>query len=240
MTERKIFDWVVMAVVMLVHAALMSLLVSATPPQLVIGAPGMEVVDLGDLNMGQAQLAAKAAAPPPVLERPKPEKKILTVKSKTPKPDIVLKEKPKPKPLPETQETPLTPVENTSAQAVRGESEGAATGGEKSAAGGQQAGSGQGSTAATHLGGHLRNPKPPYPSLSLENNEQGAVGLRVTVEPNGLPSSVEMVRSSGYPRLDRSALKTVREQYRFIPATRLGVPVRSVYTFNIQFRIDKR
>ncbi|MBR6877350.1 MAG: energy transducer TonB, partial [Neisseriaceae bacterium] len=66
-------------------------------------------------------------------------------------------------------------------------------------------------TQASHIGGHLHNPKPPYPQRSIENGEEGAVRLRVRVEANGRPSKVDLVKSSGYPALDRSALKTVRE-----------------------------
>ena len=67
--------------------------------------------------------------------------------------------------------------------------------------------------------------------------EEGRVGLTVTVEPNGSPSSVSVSRSSGYPRLDKAAERAVRG-YRFKPATRGGTPIRSTYTFSIDFRLD--
>ncbi|MDO5686851.1 MAG: TonB family protein [Neisseria sp.] len=239
MKHEKFFDVAVAAAVCGLHLGLLLLMMGTRAPSLSIGMPGMELVDLGDLNLGQAAVAAQAA---PKIELPKEvEKKILTVKSKTRKADIVQKEKPKPKPEPEPEPKPQAePVKADPNAAVAENRTGNASGGSATAAGGSQAGSGQGESQATHLGGHLRNPKPPYPPLSLENGEQGSVGLRVVVEADGYPSSVEMVKSSGYPRLDRSALKTVREKYRFTPATRLGMPVRSVYTFNIKFELQRR
>ena len=94
-------------------------------------------------------------------------------------------------------------------------------------------------TEPTHIGGHLRNPKPPYPEFSRDAGEQGVVTLSVMVEPNGHTSSVEVVKGSGYSRLDRSAHDTVLHQYRFIPATRGGQPIPYRYRFSIVFNLNK-
>jgi protein TonB len=50
--------------------------------------------------------------------------------------------------------------------------------------------------------------------------EQGRVVLRVHVAAEGLPTEVLLHASSGSPRLDDSALATVR-RWKFVPA-RLG------------------
>ena len=94
-------------------------------------------------------------------------------------------------------------------------------------------------TEPTHIGGHLRNPKPPYPEFSRDAGEQGVVTLSVMVEPNGRASSVDVVKGSGYSRLDRSAHDTVLNQYRFIPATRGGQPIPYRYRFSIVFNLNK-
>ena len=94
-------------------------------------------------------------------------------------------------------------------------------------------------TEPTHIGGHLRNPKPPYPDFSRDAGEQGVVTLSVMVEPNGRASSVDVVKGSGYSRLDRSAHDTVLNQYRFIPATRGGQPIAYRYRFSIVFNLNK-
>ena len=67
---------------------------------------------------------------------------------------------------------------------------------------------------------YLDNPKPPYPSLSRKLNEQGRVLLRVNVAADGNATEVQLHTSSGHPRLDDSALATVR-RWKFVPA-RLG------------------
>lgn len=94
-------------------------------------------------------------------------------------------------------------------------------------------------TEPTHIGGHLRNPRPPYPEFSRDAGEQGVVTLSVMVEPSGRASSVDVVKSSGYSRLDRSAHDTVLNQYRFVPATRGGQPIPYHYRFSIVFNLNK-
>ena len=53
------------------------------------------------------------------------------------------------------------------------------------------------------------NPNPPYPAESRTAGEQGTVLLRVQTTPAGRPVAVEVEQSSGYVRLDRSAVETV-------------------------------
>lgn len=92
-------------------------------------------------------------------------------------------------------------------------------------------------TSVKHLGGYLNNPKPEYPSRSLDRGEEGTVTLEVVVEPDGHPSDVKVVKSSGYSALDNSALQTVKKYYKFIPATKAGVSIRASYRFNIVFKL---
>lgn len=251
MKQETIFDTSVYLVVIAVHIAVLWAMSQVKTPQVSVGASVLEIVDLSGF---QAAPAPKYT-PPPVVKQPEPVKKeILAVKKKDKKADVVVKkkppktpveQKPEPKPIPQeetpVQETPPAPVaEHTAENGVgsgvsNGSAENKGTGGGNQGEG--QGAGGGGSTAASHIGGHLHNPKPPYPPRSIENGEEGTVRLRVTVEANGRPSAVSLVKSSGYPALDRSALKTVREQYRFIPATRAGVAVRSDYTFGIKFEL---
>lgn len=95
-------------------------------------------------------------------------------------------------------------------------------------------------TSASQIGGYLNNPKPPYPDFSLRRGEEGTVYLRVYVTETGNPKNVQIYQSSGYRRLDNSALETVRKYYKFTPATRGGKPVSSSYIFGITFSISNR
>ena len=70
---------------------------------------------------------------------------------------------------------------------------------------------------AQYQSASLRNPAPSYPPLSQRFGEEGKVLLRVLVSPVGEALAVELLTSSGYPRLDAAARKMVAK-WRFIPA----------------------
>ncbi|MBT9568664.1 MAG: energy transducer TonB [Thiobacillus sp.] len=80
------------------------------------------------------------------------------------------------------------------------------------------------------------NPKPPYPGLSRRMGEEGEVRLRVYVDANGIAQQVELYRSSGFSRLDQSALDTVR-QWRFVPARQGDEPVAASVIVPILFSL---
>ncbi len=58
-----------------------------------------------------------------------------------------------------------------------------------------------------------------------------------TVEPDGKPSAVKVVQSTGNDELDRLALDTAR-QWRFKPATKDGEPVQSIVRLHIEFQVS--
>ncbi len=85
---------------------------------------------------------------------------------------------------------------------------------------------------------YLRNPAPPYPALSKRMGEEGKVVLRVSVNPQGTADSVDIKTSSGSPRLDESAQKTVRN-WKFVPAKRGDTPVQSWVLVPIIFKLEQ-
>jgi len=82
------------------------------------------------------------------------------------------------------------------------------------------------------------NPMPSYPQLARQNRWEGTVRLRVRLLANGGVEAVTLERSSGYEVLDRAALDGVL-QWRFIPATRGGVPVSSEVSIPVAFRLKE-
>ncbi|MFM2035357.1 MAG: hypothetical protein RL459_622 [Pseudomonadota bacterium] len=70
---------------------------------------------------------------------------------------------------------------------------------------------------------YLQNPRPVYPSLSRRLNEQGQVVHSVTIGPDGKALGAQLVKSSGYERLDRAAWETVM-RWRYVPGKRGGTP----------------
>lgn len=83
---------------------------------------------------------------------------------------------------------------------------------------------------------YLRNPKPAYPSTSRRLGERGTVLLRVLVTVAGEPAKVEVKTTSGFPRLDDSALEAVR-QWKFVPARLGDHPVEAWVVVPIKFSL---
>lgn len=73
------------------------------------------------------------------------------------------------------------------------------------------------------------------PGISSRLGEYGTVVLKVTVGVNGMATQVQLVKSSGYPRLDNSALRGAR-QLKFKPATRDGVPIEYSYELPVRYK----
>ncbi len=69
----------------------------------------------------------------------------------------------------------------------------------------------------------LQPPAPVYPALSQRRGEGGRVLVRVLIDVAGLPRQLLVQESSGFARLDTSALTAVRAT-RFKPYTEAGVP----------------
>lgn len=84
---------------------------------------------------------------------------------------------------------------------------------------------------------YLRNPAPRYPAASRRAGEQGTVMLRVLVTRDGLPSRVDVEKSSGSPYLDAAALEAVKA-WRFAPARRGDESIESWVLVPIVFRLE--
>ena len=180
-----------------------------------------------DVDLVESALQPPAALPPP---QPKPEP-VPEPEPPKPKEEIIsLPAEPKPKPVPRPVAPPrasVAPVPAKPAAARPGAGTAAATGAPKGAKAGITSGP-----------GHLYNPKPAYPAESRTANEQGTVMLSVAVDVAGRPTSVSVAKSSGFPRLDRSALEGV-QRWRFKPALRDGVPQASSVTVPVRFMLPR-
>lgn len=75
-----------------------------------------------------------------------------------------------------------------------------------------------------------------YPNASIRAKESGTVDMNICVSSAGSVDSVEVAHSSGFPRLDQTALGMAAE-YRFQPATRAGHPVAACAHYRIVFRV---
>ncbi len=83
----------------------------------------------------------------------------------------------------------------------------------------------------------LQDPfRPRYPNLSRLRGEQGVVGLRIEVRPDGTAGTVTILRSSGHVRLDETAVQAARKG-RYVPARRGGRPVAGHFELNYRFEL---
>jgi protein TonB len=67
---------------------------------------------------------------------------------------------------------------------------------------------------------------------------EGVVLLDVLVAADGRAAEVRVAESSGFASLDDSAVTTVRERWRFVPARQGVTPVESRVKVPIRFRLD--
>jgi periplasmic protein TonB len=90
--------------------------------------------------------------------------------------------------------------------------------------------------AATFRPGSAENPSPRYPRLARQRGWEGRVVLLVAVAAAGTPTAVQVETSSGFPTLDRAAIKAVR-RWRFHPARLAGRPVPDTIRVPIRFQL---
>jgi periplasmic protein TonB len=92
-------------------------------------------------------------------------------------------------------------------------------------------------TAPDFTAAFLGNHPARYPPEAAREHEEGTVLVRVRVNAAGRLERAEIRRSSGFRRLDESALATVRE-WAFIPAKRAGQPIPYSLVIPIQYRLE--
>lgn len=83
----------------------------------------------------------------------------------------------------------------------------------------------------------LHNIPPKYPVLSRKEEEEGEVILLVKVNAEGKSINIQVLKSSGYLRLDNASVYSVNS-WNFIPAkNKLGMPVESVIKIPFRFEL---
>jgi len=81
----------------------------------------------------------------------------------------------------------------------------------------------------------LENPKPVYPAAARRRGMQGVVLLGVAITEEGYVDKINVLQTSGFRVLDRSAVKSVKS-WRFIPArmgeenvaSQMEIPIRFI------------
>lgn len=84
----------------------------------------------------------------------------------------------------------------------------------------------------------LRTPQPPYPPSLRRQRLQGEVYIRIIITPQGIPESVEILRSSGHAELDAAARQHILKHWKFLPATRNAMPIGGSVRILIKFKLS--
>ena len=81
-------------------------------------------------------------------------------------------------------------------------------------------------------------PPPTYPREALLDNLEGTVLLKVLVDVDGKPLSVEIARSSGHRALDEAARRQVLRKWKFQPAMQNGTAIRVYGMVPVNFSLS--
>lgn len=90
-------------------------------------------------------------------------------------------------------------------------------------------------TAAASISG--THTTPPYPGMARKLGEQGTVKLRLTISPLGAITGADVVQSSGFDDLDRTAINWVMSHWKYKPAVRGGAAVASTALAAVVFNL---
>jgi protein TonB len=82
--------------------------------------------------------------------------------------------------------------------------------------------------------------QPRYPSPDIREGNEGNADVEVYVLPNGRVGDARIARSSGFERLDQSAIEEAKRNWRLLPATRDGVPLAQWYKVRVTFKLTNR
>jgi protein TonB len=75
-----------------------------------------------------------------------------------------------------------------------------------------------------------------YPSFSKRIGEEGNVEMRIQIDESGNVQNVQVVTSSGSPRLDKAASE-LAARVRFKPHTQNGTPIKVTAKIGVRFKL---
>jgi protein TonB len=217
-----------LAVSGLAHAGLVFALLGHEPPATAAVQARVLPVSLVSLP-GRGDGGEPAGPPEPPQGPPAPIRAV--ARPPTRRPLALAARAPRPQPAPPASDQGDPGAAPTPAAPAAG------TGGAGGPGGTGGAGSGNGS-GGDALAGYGTNPKPPYPLAARRLGLEGVVQLEVLVRADGRAGDVRVRSSSGHDLLDQSAVSTVLNRWRFVPAHRGDVSVESRVVFSIRFQLS--
>jgi len=80
--------------------------------------------------------------------------------------------------------------------------------------------------------------QPPYPPAEIRAGNTGTADIEIYVLPSGRVGDARIVKSTGFPALDQSALDEAKRKWRLAPATRDGVPFAQWHRLRVTFKLN--
>jgi len=215
--DRQPFDYLLLGVLSIViHAGIVQRFDSASLEQEIIE----PAKPLSKVQITLSRPQPKPVPPPPVAKPKPPKPKVVPLKPQKPKPVPKVVEQtpiPEPTPSPVISDTPTAPTPAPPAPPPPVVEEKI--------------------TAPTAGADYLHNPAPEYPEIAMERGWEGKVLMKVHVQPNGKPDTINVIKSSGQKVLDDAAVKTVN-QWSFVSAKRGDTPIAGWVTVPITFNLS--
>lgn len=82
--------------------------------------------------------------------------------------------------------------------------------------------------------------QPAYPVSDIRAGKEGSVDLEIYVLPTGRIGDVRVLKSTGSPTLDQSAVDEAKRRWRMLPATRDGEPYAQWHRLRVVFNLKNR
>lgn len=83
---------------------------------------------------------------------------------------------------------------------------------------------------------YKENPPPAYPGAAIRRGYSGTVLLKVLVTAEGRVRDLQIIQSSGYPMLDKAALKAVNS-WVFVPGKKGAAPIETWVNVPVVFQL---
>ena len=80
--------------------------------------------------------------------------------------------------------------------------------------------------------------QPPYPPSAIRAGNEGTTDIEIYVLPSGRVGDARIVKTTGFPALDQSALDEAKRKWRLSPATRDGVPFAQWHRLRVTFKLN--
>ena len=80
---------------------------------------------------------------------------------------------------------------------------------------------------------------PVYPKKALNNDWQGTVKVKVTVSAQGKPIAFEIISSSGHAILDQSFIRSIKQNFQFLPKRKMGKNISGALILSHTFSLEE-